>query len=77
MDVELLWWLLLAVYIIMIELTGQLPVEELLAAVKAFKRNGDRITEMLRGQRITEAMVLVKQEEASAGHIEELLRRCE
>lgn len=45
-----------------IELTPQLSIDELLTAVKTFKRNGDRIIELLRSQRITEATVLLKQE---------------
>jgi hypothetical protein len=44
-----------------IELSSQLPIDELLQSVKSFKRNGERISELVRSQQMTEAMALLKQ----------------
>lgn len=52
-----------------IQLTKQIPLEEIITAVKNFKRNGEKISDLIRAHNITAAMTLLKQEQTSAAQI--------
>lgn len=60
-----------------IEMGRQTALDAIIAAVKDFKRTGERIADLVRHSRNQEALVLLDQQQQAALQIEGSLKHCE
>jgi hypothetical protein len=60
-----------------IELTSQVPIEDIFISLRKFKRTGETIGELIRENRIPEAILLLNEEDDNITTIERMLRKYE